>query len=109
MQPVLNLRADRSTVRRVPAPNVLLGNSVGQGQDEHGALPDRFPPERAATFSAHLLHTGRARTSQKSKLNGPGCLMPDQPTDKHVTSAFELSRWRDGRCCMGFPRALLSV
>jgi hypothetical protein len=57
----------------------LLGNSVGQWQDEHGDLPDRFPPERPATFSAHLLHTGRARTSQKSKLNGPGCLMPDQP------------------------------
>src|ERR1039458_7487132 len=46
MQPVLNPRADRSAVRRVPAPNVLLGNSVGQWQDEHGDLPDRFPPER---------------------------------------------------------------
>jgi hypothetical protein len=23
--------------------------------------------------------------------------------------AFELSRWRDGRCCMGIPRALLGV
>ena len=24
-------------------------------------------------------------------------------------AAFELSRWRDGRCGMGFPRALLAV
>ncbi len=31
------------------------------------------------------------------------------PENLPATSAFELSRWRDGRCCMGFPRALLSV
>jgi len=24
-------------------------------------------------------------------------------------SAFELSRWRDGRCCMGVPLALMAV
>jgi len=24
-------------------------------------------------------------------------------------AAFELSRWRDGRCCMGIPWALLAV
>jgi hypothetical protein len=28
---------------------------------------------------------------------------------KDATWAFELSRWRDGRCCMGFPPALLAV
>jgi hypothetical protein len=26
-----------------------------------------------------------------------------------VVLAFELSRWRDGRCCIGYPRALLAV
>jgi hypothetical protein len=31
-------------------------------------------------------------------------------TDESVLPwAFELSRWRDGRCCMGSPRALLAV
>jgi len=25
------------------------------------------------------------------------------------TTAFELSRWRGGRCCMGFLRAVLAV
>jgi hypothetical protein len=28
---------------------------------------------------------------------------------RQTRRAFELSRWRDGRCCMGSPRALLAV
>lgn len=54
-------------------PGRLSGNSVWQWQDGHGELPDRFPPKRSSTFSAHLSHNGRAMRTQNSKSTGPGC------------------------------------
>jgi len=56
------------------------------------------PKEAAATRPTLLVSTRkRAQTIRR------------EAKTLQVQSALELSRWRDGRCCMGFPRALLSV